>query len=237
LTQWRSPLDISPKTKTKTTKQKNNMNTSTKKLQHPEELKAAVISTVEPFRVQALRIVAMVGAFITAAGMVDFTGVASILPADIAAWLLIVGPLLMGSEKGLLVLGDYLDNGKRDNSFKLPAVLLPFLLLGVFSVLTVSCVDTSFRFTPDGCALVDYEKDGKTYSAGGCFDAEGKVTVYRVEWLDNEGRLFQADRQPGTDAFVVRYRQAADSLWIIWDKDSGIAVDLPPAIVEVESTK
>jgi hypothetical protein len=189
-----------------------------------EEVKGQVLTTVEPFRVQALRIVSMLGLIAAAIGAADFTGVASFLPPDVAGWLVTGGLAAASVKQGALVVGDYLDNGKRDNSFKFPAVL--FLAALAFLALP-SCETVQVELTPDGCAMARRVSDsGQAYRAGACVDpGTGKLTRLRVEWQNAEGTGLRATYDTLAKSTVIHYRPTPGGLWLAWGAKAGVSLD------------
>ena len=74
----------------------------------------------------------------------DLTGLTSIFPEAFRATILSGALILAGSKDTIIALGDQLDDGVRNNSFK----LLPFLLIGVSfaaAAMLTSCVTTTAK--------------------------------------------------------------------------------------------
>lgn len=65
-----------------------------------------------------LRLLTAGASMATAAAVVDLTSVAQVLPDNVSKFIILVGPLCLGIKEVAVVIGDYLDNGKRDDSFK-----------------------------------------------------------------------------------------------------------------------
>lgn len=202
--------------------------TTPNRLKSPEEVKADLITTVAPARVQALRVVSMLGAILAVFGSVNFTGIAAFLPPDIAAWALTLGIGLMGAKQGLLVIGDLLDNGKRDNSFMLPSFFVLLAALGVACGSLTSCGTIPITVTPDGCVTTPYTHEGQAYTVGACFDAEGKPERYVTTWRNPEGVLIRATLYAGTKRYAVHYA-SKDGTWLEWDSKAGLLLgNVPP---------
>lgn len=74
-----------------------------------------------------LRILTAIAALATAAG--ELTGYIDILPNRAGSIAAVIVAVLLGLKEIAVIVGDIADDGKRNNSFKLPSVLLPFLLV------------------------------------------------------------------------------------------------------------
>lgn len=90
----------------------------------PEQVTGQVLTATAPFRVQLLRLLSMLGLLAASLGTADFTGLLPILPEGWDKWLVTIGLFAASIKQGILWLGDLLDNGKQDGSFKLPLLLL-----------------------------------------------------------------------------------------------------------------
>lgn len=118
----------------------------------------AIISTGAPlWRLQLIRCLQLLGVLMGFIGGADFLQLLAIVPADVSKWLVVAGPAFAASVKPFIMfVGDYLDDGKIDGSFKLPNLvllaILIFTLAGIFTVLP-SC---TLSVAPDGT---------RTYSA------------------------------------------------------------------------
>lgn len=64
-----------------------------------------------------LRIVTALAALLGAASALDINGIAGALPPEYARWFTIAALASLGVKELAVVIGDLLDNGKRDNSF------------------------------------------------------------------------------------------------------------------------
>ncbi len=69
-------------------------------------------------KTKALRVLTGVSAAATAVASLNFVGVASIIPGSWAGYLAIATTGLLALKEIAVVIGDILDNGKRDGSFK-----------------------------------------------------------------------------------------------------------------------
>lgn len=74
-----------------------------------------------------LRILTAIAALATAAG--EMSGYIDILPSRAGSIAAVIVAVLLGLKEIAVIVGDIADDGKRNNSFKLPLVLLPCLLL------------------------------------------------------------------------------------------------------------
>jgi hypothetical protein len=84
--------------------------------------------------VTILRFLTFLGSGLTTMAAIDLSGIANLLDADKAQYLLIAGPAALALKELVVVLGDLFDDGKPNKSFKIGlfcfamAVLtLPFL--------------------------------------------------------------------------------------------------------------
>ena len=110
--------------------------------------------------VSILRFLTAVGAGLTTLASLDLTGIAPLFDDNVAIYLLATGPAALCLKELVVVLGDWLDDGKPNQSFKV--ALLAVALVVAALPLLVSCttpppVDGSIgnqdgRFTlhPDG---------------------------------------------------------------------------------------
>lgn len=112
---------------------------------------------------------------------------------------------------------------------------LPWLVVSgcaalLFCLLCSGC--GSLAITEDGCILGSYQRDGMTYQAGACVDADGKVDRVRVQWRNGEGQEIRATIYRKSNGTLIEYRLAG-SMWIRWTAKSG--VQLGPLPTEVET--
>ena len=112
----------------------NNETTMTLKLDSKDVLSdlAGVLVTAGPplWRVQTVRVLQLLGILSGFLGGADFMQLLVLMPPDAAKWLLVAGPTFAACSKPMILLiGDYMDDGVKNDSFKVGAFLLPFLAL------------------------------------------------------------------------------------------------------------
>lgn len=90
----------------------------------PEEVGEKLIEKTQGAKIQALRFLAMLGLALSAIAAADISGIISILPEDAAGWAMTIGLFAASAKQGVMWLGDVIDNGKTDGSFKLQALAL-----------------------------------------------------------------------------------------------------------------
>jgi hypothetical protein len=97
----------------------------------PMQVEATLVSAGPPlWRLQLIRILQLIGILAAFIGSADFLQLLAIVPPDTAKWLIVSGPAFAAAVKPLITLiGDYLDDGVKNDSFKVSMVLLPFLIL------------------------------------------------------------------------------------------------------------
>jgi hypothetical protein len=69
-------------------------------------------------KTNALRILTAVGAAASAVATLNLGGFISIMPADLSVYILGGSAAALAVKEIAVVLGDYLDDGQRNNSFK-----------------------------------------------------------------------------------------------------------------------
>lgn len=118
-------------------------------------LPANYVSSPPLWRTQTVRVLQLIGIIAAFLGGADFMQLMSIVPPDVAAWLIVAGPAFAAGAKPLiLMIGDYMDDGVKNDSFKIRSILLPFLLCSVILTLP-SCVSTTITTTAlDGTVTV-----------------------------------------------------------------------------------
>lgn len=127
-------------------------------MEEPQNTPPAIVATLDVAnppqgtRSRIVHILQIIGVFATFLGMADFLNLLAIMPqTDFGKWLMLSGPTLATSAKPLILLfGDILDNGVRDNSFTLPLALFLVASLGLG---LAGCVGYTARVsTPYGSA-------------------------------------------------------------------------------------
>lgn len=69
-------------------------------------------------RTQLLRVLSMAGSFLASVAAADMTGIASLIPNEWNGWLLAVGLMAASLKQFIMIVGDIIDDGKRNKSFK-----------------------------------------------------------------------------------------------------------------------
>lgn len=64
-----------------------------------------------------LRLLTAVASFAGALAGLDLTGVIHLFPADVAGYVLSLNVAILGLKEVAVVAGDYIDDGKRNDSF------------------------------------------------------------------------------------------------------------------------
>lgn len=143
------------------------------------------------FKIQALRILSMVGGILAAIGTLNLAGVAALLPENVAGWITFVGLMCMSAKQAVMWLGDLLDNGKQDGSFH----ILWLILLIPASLFFGGCehIHPPVVLIPDCIAMPVEASNGQTYYIGRC----GNGIV--VQWKDELGTVYQVVRNDDTD--------------------------------------
>jgi len=94
------------------------------------ETTLTVIPETPKWRLQTIRVLQLLGVLAGFIGGADFLQLLPLFPPDIAKWLMVSGPAFAAGAKPLLMLiGDYLDDGVKNDSFKVSLILIPFLAL------------------------------------------------------------------------------------------------------------
>lgn len=190
---------------------------------------AAVISTPPLWRVQMVRVLQLIGIFGGFLGGADFLQLLAIFPPDAAAWLLVAGPAFAAGSKPLVMLiGDILDDGQKNDSFKLPLIALFCCLF-----FTSSCaLADGFALRKGGLVMVERRdpETGQTYAAGTDFGANGKPRLAVFEWTNSQGfrvRLTLNLRRHETAVFIRQGKR-----WVAWPvAGQFVLVDnMPPAV-------
>lgn len=198
----------------------------------PDQIIGEVKTYAEPFRVQAMRVIAFLGLLISGIGSADITGIIALLPEGWAEYWLTIGLFAASSKQAVLSAGDFLDNWKMDNSFKLNSVMLPFLFILAGVVLISSC---GISITEDGCILGSKKRGDSTYYVGPCVgpdtDQDGNADVdrFRVRWTNEDGQEVRGTYWlSNSHAPLLEYR-LQDGLWVRIDSKSGVTLSpIPP---------
>jgi hypothetical protein len=170
-----------------------------------------------------------------ALGGAEVTNLISVMPPDWGAKLVSLGPLLLAAKPFLQIIGDWLDDGVKNDSFKFPSfALLPTILaLSAGAMVTlplVSCAQLAslkVKVDEDGYIMISKKgKDGQKYSYGALFTKEGKVVASRVVWKNSQGLTVRYCYSPISKRGVYQYL-AADKTWLdVVPQTNGPGVDL-----------
>ena len=110
--------------------------------------------------VTILRFLTAVGSALTTLAALDLAGLAHLFEPGVAAYLLAAGPAALALKEIVVVLGDWFDDGKPNQSFKVGVLAVALVLLSL--PLLVSCTtpppfdgsvgnqDGRFILHPDG---------------------------------------------------------------------------------------
>lgn len=78
------------------------------------------LSSVPLRRIQTIRVLQLIALLASFIGGADFLNLLAIFPPETSKWLILTGPTFAASVKPIILLiGDYMDNGTIDKSFKL----------------------------------------------------------------------------------------------------------------------
>lgn len=107
----------------------------------------------------------------TSLGALDLSGFTSIFPAGWAKWFAIIPPLGAALVHFALAWGDYLDDGKKNDSFKVkcpPVTFVLALILSLSALVFTSCAQNGGPLIPIRLALDDPDSGlSASYSAKG----------------------------------------------------------------------
>lgn len=184
--------------------------------------------------IRALQVIGVAGGFL---GGAQFLQLVAILPPGVASWLLIAGPAFAGAAKPLIMLiGDYADDGIKNDSFRFPVWL--FLIAPLGALLTagglVSCASVpglagvSLSIDPDGTAFATYTAtNGQKFKAGPQIGADGKIAAYVTEWKTPEGVTVRARRAVKGGQTTFAYKDPSGA-WLAWDSKAGLSIGAIP---------
>lgn len=87
----------------------------------PEDADFKLIAAGPPlWRLQLVRALQIIGVSLGVIGGADVLNLVSILSPDVAKWLTVSGPALFAASKPvIMMIGDYLDDGIKNDSFKI----------------------------------------------------------------------------------------------------------------------
>lgn len=196
-------------------------------------MKTETLTTKVPPRVFILNSLQIIG--ILAASLAipspETAAVLALLPGGIAANVGKIALGLLAAKPGINLLADWVDNGKLDGSFKNGQGIFPAIIFAVACAFMLpGCVGMKLE-PPDasGCFMLTQTKDGKTYSAGPCADANGDIYAYRAAWTNADGVKLQSTYILKTKERQIRYSTDGGKSWVGWSSKAGISLDgLPP---------
>ncbi len=120
----------------------------------PVESQSVLITAPPAWRSRLIQTLQIIGVLIGLLGTADMMNMIQALNPQLAGWLAISGTALrFGIEPLILLIGDLVDDGKLNKSFKLTLILLPFLLLT--ALLLPSCGTPLRIVTPYGKVRTD----------------------------------------------------------------------------------
>lgn len=94
------------------------------------EAKELLAAGIPRWRSLLVWTVQLVGLAVSLIGTADVMNAINVFRPDVATWLSVSGVVLrLGIEPFVLLFGDLIDDGVRNNSFRLGLVMLPFLAL------------------------------------------------------------------------------------------------------------
>lgn len=109
-------------------------------------------------KTRILSALAAVAAFLTLLGGLDLSGIIDVLPPRVATWLATALPLLAGIVHLIRALGDFIDDGKINGSFR------SLLLVTLLAVLVLGMSACTLAFDP-GTGRFGVQTDPKAVSA------------------------------------------------------------------------
>lgn len=108
-----------------------------------------LVSNPPLWRLQLVRVLQIIGILLGFIGGADWVQLIAFLPTETAAWLALSGPAFAASAKpAIMFVGDWMDDGKPNGSFKITPLVIAFLCLGC--LLFVGCVPGVRVVTPWG---------------------------------------------------------------------------------------
>ncbi len=151
----------------------------------------------------------------TVIGGLDLTQILPLLPDHVAAWLAMALPVVITAEKLIVAIGDLLDDGKRNDSFRVGALallLIPALLFALPSC-GLSAADVAYR--RDGYHVTYIQRpDGST------------EFHYREISTSREYRAYRTQ----TGQWALEVLDPNTGLWVKLETDAKApALPLPPA--------
>jgi hypothetical protein len=111
----------------------------------------------------------------------------------------------------------------------IPSIMITAAAFCLAGLALSSC---SLSMTGDGCVLGTYTRNGKTYKAGPCVDANGKVDRLRVVWSNDAGQELRATIWPSAARKTLVEYHAGGGLWLQWTAKSGVSIGPVPPEVE-----
>lgn len=212
---------------------------------------ATTLSVSPGWRVQFLRVLQVIGHGATGTGLAALTGLLPIMPASVGIWVALIGQGLAASKPLCQFVGDLIDDGKVDGSFRLDCIawiLTPIMAIGMAAGMT-SCAAlksaasnagtwvVGVKILPpdaEGCYMLTDTVNGKTYSAGPCVGKDGLIDRYRADWRNSASIELRSTYTIATKATAVEYSTDGKT-WIGWNSKSGISLDGAPASAHIDA--
>jgi hypothetical protein len=131
-----------------------------------------LLASPPPWRARTVQILQIVGVLLGLLGTADVMNMIQALSPEVAAWLALSGAALrFGIEPLVLLIGDLVDDGKINKSFKInPVVMLAMVCLTVAGLMS-SCN------LPPGLEIVTHSQYGSARYKDGIITAEPTVPL------------------------------------------------------------
>jgi hypothetical protein len=190
--------------------------------------KLTALEDLPLWRLRVVRALQVLGVLTGFVGGAEFLQLMALVPHELAGWLLVSGPAVAaGARPTIELVGDLLDDGVRNNSFKIPLALL-FGICGAFATLGLSSCG-NLTITEDGCVLATYKDkaSGQTFYSGPCAGEDGKVARYVTEWTNEEGVRVRVTREIPEGAITLQYQDLTGG-WVQWSSKAGLSLGAIP---------
>lgn len=199
-------------------------------------MKSEILTTKVPPRVFILNSLQIIG--ILAASLAvpspETAAVLALLPGGIAANVGKIALGLLAAKPGINLLSDWVDNGKLDGSYKNGQGIISAIIFAIACAFMLPACGplTGMKMEPpdaSGCYMLTQTKEGKTYSAGPCIDATGKIYAYRATWTNADGVKLRSTYILKSKDYQIRYSTDEGKTWVEWSSKAGISLDgIPP---------
>lgn len=142
-----------------------------------------------PWRLRLVYVLQLIGILAGFIGGADFLQLIALLPPDTSAWLLVAGPAFASGAKPLITLvGDVLDDGVKNDSFK----LTPLLVIGMCVLCLPSC---TVSLTPDGKPQIGVDPVALAQAID-AYQRKNDSKNATVVVLDSNGNVVPVPSQP-----------------------------------------